>query len=164
MRKTQKNKSSKWQWYSVKLLFECIISAEAESDTIDENYTNDHKTYEESIVLVKAQSFKHAYKIAEKKAKEVEIDYTNPYGELVTWKFVDSIDCFSLIDENFNTGVELYSRFLRVPKNINTKEVIQHYYPETIEGEPIDYNFILRNRDFNLKPNSKDNVKLLDKN
>ena len=46
----------------------------------------EYKTYEESIMLVKAQSFDHAYKIAENRAKKYENEYTNPYGELVSHK------------------------------------------------------------------------------
>jgi hypothetical protein len=43
-----------------KLLYECIIKGNPNPETIDKNYTNSRKTYEESIVLVKAQSFDHA--------------------------------------------------------------------------------------------------------
>lgn len=155
MKKKKQYKSSKWQWYSVKLIFESIISSEPESNTIDINYISTHKTYEESIILINAQSFDYAYKIAEKKAIERELDYINVYGESVGWKFVEAIDCFSIGEETLNTGVELYSRFLRVPKNINSKEFIDRYCPETIrDDDGDDYNFILRNKDFNKRPNS----------
>jgi hypothetical protein len=149
----QKTRKSSWEWYAVKLLYECIITESPNPETIDENYTNTHKTYEESIILVKAQSFEHAYTIAKKKAKEEEIDYLNPYEEKVEWKFVEAIDCFILIDE-LQTGTELYSRFLRVPKDVSTEEFISHYYPETAKGDEVIQNFIFRNKDFNAKPNS----------
>ncbi|MCM3118845.1 DUF4288 domain-containing protein [Neobacillus sp. MER 74] len=147
------DKRSSWEWYAVKLLYECIITGKPNPETIDENYTDAHKTYEESIMLVKAQSFEHAYSIAEKKAKNNEIDHLNPYEERVQWQFVDTVDCFIIIDD-LETGAELYSRFLRVPKNIPKEEVICHYYPETVEDDEIDRSFILRNRDFNKRPNS----------
>ncbi|MBZ9685955.1 DUF4288 domain-containing protein [Clostridium estertheticum] len=152
----KKNSVSKWQWFSVKLIFENVISGEPEPDTIDNNYTNNNKTYEESIVLIKAQSFDHAYKSAEKKAREMEMDYTNPYGELINHKFIEAIDCFSIIDE-LSTGVEMYSRFLRVPKSVDTGDFIDRYYPDTIEDNSgLDCNFVLRNRNFNKKPNFDD--------
>jgi hypothetical protein len=152
----KKNNASKWQWFSVKLIFENVISGKPEPDTIDKNYTNNYKTYEESIVLIKAQSFDSAYKIAEKKAIEMEMDYTNPYGELINHKFVEAISCFSIIDE-LSTGAEIYSRFLRVPEPVDTGDFLDRYYPDTIENNSgIDYNFVLRNRNFNKKPNSDD--------
>ena len=152
----KKNSASKWQWFSVKLIFENVISGEPEPDTIDKNYTNNYKTYEESIILIKAQSFDSAYKIAEKKAREMEMDYTNPYGELINYKFIEAISCFSIIDE-LSTGVEIYSRFLRVPKPVDTGDFLDRYYPDTIENNSgVDYNFVLRNRNFNKKPNSDD--------
>jgi hypothetical protein len=86
----------------------------------------------------------------------MEMDYTNPYGELINHKFVEAISCFSIIDE-LSTGVEIYSRFLRVPKPIDTGDFLDRYYPDTIENNSgLDYNFILRNRNFNMKPNSDD--------
>ncbi|WP_419884139.1 DUF4288 domain-containing protein [Peribacillus sp. B-H-3] len=121
---------------------------------MDKNYTNTHKTYEESIMLVKAQSFEHAYSIAEKKAKDEEHDYLNPYEETVEWKYVDALDCFHLFDETLKTGTELYSRFFRVPKDVPREKVITLYYPETVEEDEVDKNFILRYRDFNARPNS----------
>jgi hypothetical protein len=152
----KKNSASKWQWFSVKLIFENVISGEPEPDTIDKNYTNNYKTYEESIVLIKAQSFDSAYKIAEKKAREMEMDYTNPYGELINHKFIEAISCFSIIDE-LSTGAEMYSRVLRVPKPVDTGDFLDRYYPDTIENNSgLDYNFVLRNRNFNKKPNSDD--------
>lgn len=149
-------RTTKWQWYSVKLMFESIISGEPEADTIDDNYTNTHKTFEESIVLIKAQSFEHAYKIAENKAPERELVYKNVYGETVTWRFIEAIDCFS-IDEDIKTGVEIYSRYIRVHKSIDKEDFIDRYYSDTIENDSgIEYNFILRNRDFNKRPNSQE--------
>ncbi len=139
-----------YQWYAVKLLFESIISGNPDPKTIDENYTNSYKNFEESIVIVKAQSFEHAYSIAEKKASQMESEYTNPYGEVVNMKFVQAIHCFSIYEETLGTGVEVYWRPLRVSKDTNTEDFLDRYYPETIEDNSgIDYNFILRNGKFN---------------
>ena len=56
-------KATKWKWFSVKVIFESIISGEPAADTIDKNYTNRYKNYEEPIVIVRSQSFEHAYRI-----------------------------------------------------------------------------------------------------
>ena len=94
--------------------------------------------------MIKAQSFDNAYKIAEKKARENEMEYTNTYGQLVNCKFIEAIDCFSISDETLGTGVEIYSRFLRVYKDIDTQDFIDKYYPDTIEDNSgIDYQFVL---------------------
>ena len=153
----RKRKSANWQWFSVKLIFESIISGEPEPDTIDKNYTNSYKNYEESIMIVKAQSFEHAYRIAEKKVSQMELEYTNPYDELVNMKFVQAIDCFSISEETLSTGTEIYWRHLRVSKDTDKEDFFNRYYPEAVEDSSgIDYNFVLRNRDFNKRPNSED--------
>ncbi|MDI4644551.1 DUF4288 domain-containing protein [Cohnella hashimotonis] len=152
--KNQKNRKSTWGWYAVKVLYEAVITGHPDPATIDENYSNTHKSFEESILLVNAQSPDHAYTIAEKKAKQNEMDYENPYGETVEWIFVRSLDCFILFDENLQSGTELYSRALRVPKDVPNETVIAHYYPEMVHEHVVDHNFILRNSLFNSKPHS----------
>ncbi|MCM3116323.1 DUF4288 domain-containing protein [Neobacillus sp. MER 74] len=153
-KRLRKKMSKEWEWYAVKVLYECNISGIPSPEIIDENYSNTHKTFEESIILVKASSFEQAYVIAEKEAKKAEIDYLNPYEELVEWKFIEALDCFNLFDEKLQSGTELYSRFLRVPKDMSREIVISHYYPETLEEDEVDQNFNLRNKNFNARPNS----------
>jgi hypothetical protein len=150
-----KKRKSKWEWYGVKLLYECIISGNSNPEYIDKNYTNSSKTYEESVVLVKAQSFEHAYKIAEKIASESEHDYTNTYEEKVEWIFVKVIDIFQLFDDELKTGTEVYSRFIRVQKGIPKDDIISAYYPETTRDEGgADHNFIFRIKEFKTRQNS----------
>lgn len=126
--------NSTLEWYAVKLIYEFIITGDPNPENIDEEYSTD-TTYEESIMLVKAISFDHAYSIAEMKAKESEYDYINTYGEKVNYKFAEAIDCFHLFDEELETGTELYSRFMNVSKDITRDEFIDQYYPETKEED-----------------------------
>lgn len=150
-------KTNTWKWYSIKLIFENNISGDPESETIDKNYNNHFKTYEESIMLVKAQSFDHAYKIAEIKAKKHEDEYINPYGELVQYKFLEAIDCFLISDETLTTETELYWRTLRVDKKMSKDDFLDMYYPDSIkDNSNIDHDFVLRYRKFNKIPNSDD--------
>jgi hypothetical protein len=125
----KKRKESSWEWYAVKLLYECIITGEPDPETIDYNYNNTHKTYEESIMLVRAQPFENAYSIAEKKSKDAEIEYVNPYEERVKWKFIEALDCF-IVGEDLESGTEVYSRYLRIPNGLwNTiylSQAIEH--------------------------------------
>lgn len=122
------------EWNAVKLIYEHIISGDPNPEKMDEDYITDN-VYEESIMLEKAHSFEHAYSIAEKKAKENEMEYINPYDEKVCYKFAEAIDCFHLFDEELETGTELYSRLISVSKDLSRDEFIDQFYPETLEDE-----------------------------
>lgn len=154
--KKSKGQQSKWEWYGVKLIFECIISGNPAPETVDKNFSDNHKTFEESIIIVRAQSFDHAYKLAEKKAKEMELDYFNPYNQKVKWLFLEAIHCFNMFDPPIH-GTEVYSRHVRIPKSVTTEQFLDNFYPETIpvkDDEP-DFDFILRIKEFNARLNNK---------
>lgn len=154
MRKRLRKKMSKdWKWYTVKVLYECIISGEADPEMMDDNSLGDHKMFEESILLVKAPSIELANALGEQAAREQQHDYLNPYGEKVEWKFVELINCFDLSVPKIQIGTEVYARFLIVPPDTPTKEVISHYYPETVTEELIDKNFLLKTKGFNARSN-----------
>ncbi|MDP4088477.1 MAG: DUF4288 domain-containing protein [Bacillota bacterium] len=125
-----RNKKSKWEWYSVKLLFESALFGEPNTDKIDDNYHNDVKLYEECVVVVRAQSLDHAFKAAEANAKKYEMEYYNPYDQLVICKFVDFLDCFRLSEEEIKSGTEVYSRSMEMPVKEKTEEIIKAYFPE----------------------------------
>ena len=151
-----KNSRAKWEWYAVKCLFEAAIEGQPSPETIDKNYTDRIKTFEERIILVKAQSFGQAYKIAEGKAQKEEHEYINPYDQLVKWRFVEALDVFYLFDDEIKSGSELYSRHFHVPIEVTSEEVIKNYYPEVFaNGDEIpNNNFRLRVREFNARLNS----------
>ncbi len=150
-------KRSTWKWFAVKLLYEGVISGEPSPETIDQNYSRDFKNFEESIILVKAQSFDQAYSIAEKKAKEAEIDYQNPYDESVHWQLIKALDAFWLFDDELVSGTELYSRIIRVAKSVDNDEVIKNLYPETAEVDvkQPDYGWIYRIKEFSERPGKR---------
>lgn len=152
-RRLRKKMIKGWDWYAVKVLYECVISGDPAPETIDKNYSNTDRAFEESILLIMALSFEQAYALAEKEAKKQEINYLNPYDEEVSWRFVESIDCFHLFDKKLQGGTELYSRLFHVSKGIPKEQVISHYYPETVVEELVDKNFILRIKEFNARPN-----------
>jgi hypothetical protein len=142
-----KNKrKSSWEWYAVKLLFESIISGEPDKDTIDEKFNDEFKLYEEQIIVIRAQSSDHAYKLADLKALGQEMTYKNPYSQTVHFKFIDSLNCQQLFDNEIKSGTEIYSRLFKEPINVEIKEVIETYFPETLPSEenatPF-YNFLI---------------------
>ncbi|MDN7245551.1 DUF4288 domain-containing protein [Planococcus shenhongbingii] len=146
-----KKMTKDWDWYAVKVLYECLISGEAAPELMmDDNSPDDHKMFEESILLVKAPSIDQANAFGEKEARKQQHDYLNPYGEKVEWKFVELIHCVWLSAPKIQIGTEVYSRFLIVPPDIPTKEVISHYYPETVTEELVDKNLLQRNEDFDI--------------
>ncbi|WP_363381034.1 MULTISPECIES: DUF4288 domain-containing protein [Bacillus] len=51
-------------------------------------------------------------------------------GEQVTWKFRKVLHVFELNDTSFETGTELYARFLHVKKTETVDTVVKKYYPE----------------------------------
>jgi hypothetical protein len=56
-KKITKKRSNEWEWFSVKVLYVCKISGDPSPEKIDEDYgSDDHKTFEESIFLIKAPS------------------------------------------------------------------------------------------------------------
>ncbi|MFB2346678.1 DUF4288 domain-containing protein [Priestia megaterium] len=149
--KTTNSEELDAQWYGVKVLYKHLIVGKPNPEKIDENY-EEHQIFEESILLIKAQSFDQAYEIAEKKAKECEDSYTNVYDQTVKFQFIESLDAFLLFEEDeFPSGTEVYSRFLHIPKEESLANVLSRHYPEVTEDETerIRKNFILRNRDFN---------------
>lgn len=53
MKKRLRKKMTKdWEWYAVKVLYECIISGESSQEPIDIASPRDHKTYEETLFLI----------------------------------------------------------------------------------------------------------------
>lgn len=127
-----KRKSS-WEWYAIKQLFESTISGEPNKDIVDEKFSDDFKLYEERIIVVKAQSSDHAYKIADKFGKQDEMTYSNPYDQIVEWKYIDSLNCQQLFDDEIKSGTEIYSRLIKVPVNDKTENVIKTFCPETVD-------------------------------
>jgi hypothetical protein len=128
------------------LLFESTISGEPNKEKIDENFSSEFKVYEEQIIVVRAQSSDHAYKVADEKAKKNEMTYKNPYDQLVQCRFVDSLNCQRLFDDEIKSGTEINSRLFKVPIEDKTEKVIEIYFPEKkpCDDEPAPfYNFLI---------------------
>lgn len=51
---------SVWQYYGVRIIYQAVITGNPLPEPIDEDYTDTHSFFEESIMLVHAQSFDHA--------------------------------------------------------------------------------------------------------
>lgn len=99
-------------WYAVKLLYKITIHKKPYSKRIKlfgRFYSSKRKQFfEESILLVYADSFEQAYEQAEKKAKKNCTPYINLYGQKVKTKVYKWIDCF-FIDKQLEKGTEIYS-------------------------------------------------------
>lgn len=101
--------------------------------------------YEESVVLLKAESFDEAYEKAEIHAKDVcEYEYVNLYGDQVKTELVDIVDCFQAFDED-NGVREVYSRIMRNRTPMNEEEFIDLLTDDCTVEERMP----LRNRAFN---------------
>jgi len=116
------------KWFTVALLYESVI--EGEPINLDKEYDSSNNVYEESHLLVKAVSSEEAIALGEKIGYENEHHYKNQYDQTVYWKLVKVLDCFELLDEEFKTGTELYSRFVLTPKENSTKDVLKRFFQE----------------------------------
>lgn len=114
--------------YGVKNIFQFSIEGTPKLALIDSNYKENYQAFEESIMLVIADSFDDAYLIAEKKAKEVEDTYTNSYGQTVKRRFINSIDCYSISERELESGMELYSNIVATDHKISPEEYIHDNY------------------------------------
>jgi hypothetical protein len=62
-------KNGTWNWYGVKIIKQIVVEGEPDETLPDEFYEDDGKQqFEESLMLVRAQSFEHAYKVSETNA------------------------------------------------------------------------------------------------
>lgn len=69
--------------------------------------------YEESFVLLKAESDEEAHEKATGHGKQLQTSYHNEHHQLITWKLKQVIEVKQLEDATFDDGTELFSRFFR---------------------------------------------------
>lgn len=140
-------------WYGVKLLYVNKVVGEPDPKLVDCNYIEGYIAYEESILVVQANSFDTAYQKAQAVAKENEEDYQNIYGQTVQVKYYDAVDCY-LIGEtqelSLQDGVEVYSRLIDSNAAEEPKALLERLYP--ISDKP---KFLLLNREFSRSISKK---------
>ncbi len=90
-------------WFSASLLSEGESPDRAPSEIL----------WEESIVLIEADSEAEARIVAAKVAKDSETEYCTAMGEKISWKFRSIQSVYEMDGSSFKTGTELFSRFLR---------------------------------------------------
>ena len=106
--------------FSVKYLVECIVIPQDEE-----------KTYEEAIMLIRADSKEMAIKkiIEHWMRLTKELTYENAIGGKTTWRLVQVLDCFELVNEiegNIDFK-EVYGRYILVKAGTTAEEVIRQY-------------------------------------
>ncbi|MDA3646087.1 DUF4288 domain-containing protein [Saccharopolyspora indica] len=83
----------------------------------------DHEPlYEESFVLLKAESEEEAAEKAAYHGKQQQTSYQNENHELITWKLKQVVEVKPLEDATFDDGTEIYSRFFRNYQAYNSFE------------------------------------------
>lgn len=91
-------------WYAVSLLFESVHS----------NATPDNGSlWEESVVVVEADSDTAAKEKAEAKARRNVSSYKTAAGDLITWEYRQVERVFEIESDSISSGTEVFSRFLR---------------------------------------------------
>lgn len=66
--------------------------------------------YQESFVLIKAESLEQARQKALARADAENVSYLNEKGETITWSWKQIVDVNSTLDERLDDGAELYAR------------------------------------------------------
>ena len=84
-------------WYTAKVLFRCDVAGKPHS-------------FEESYLLVRANSEGAAFRAAERVAKAREGSYDNMYRQKVHDSLVSVVDVQELLENEPSEGVEVYSR------------------------------------------------------
>jgi hypothetical protein len=90
-------------WFSASLFFKSERS----------RTKNEKVLWEESICLVRANTYDEALKKAVQNGRKIKVNYKTNEGDMLAWKFV-KVERIFMIDENrLMDGTELFSRFLR---------------------------------------------------
>jgi len=90
-------------WYAVSRLFE----------SCHPDHPSEPSIWEESIVLVDAESYDEARQEAERRGKSDEHEYISATGEPVQWRFRAIERVFAIDESALESGTEVFSRFLR---------------------------------------------------
>lgn len=90
-------------WFGVSLLFKSIHNGQPD----------DHALWEDTIVLIRAESPDEAQKQAEVLGKGEEHEYASATGDLVKWTFQGVESVHEILDDTPANGTEVFSRFLR---------------------------------------------------
>ncbi|MDJ1504038.1 DUF4288 domain-containing protein [Xanthocytophaga agilis] len=122
-------KKEDMKWYGVKLVYVFTIQGLPIVELIDKNYIENYRGYEESIVIIKAQSFDEAYELAEKVARKNESDHTNIYGQRVEKRYLESLDCFWIFEERIKSGMEVYSQMIDSTTQVETEDFLDTTFP-----------------------------------
>ena len=131
-------RKSAWNYYGVKIIKQILVEGEPDPAKLDDEYEEATlQSFEESVMLVHAQSFDHAYRLAEKISTRYDQPYENPYGQTVTWKFVEAVDCFELFDQPCH-GVEAYSCFHETRIGVTPEEFLDKWFQLFADGNGFD--------------------------
>jgi hypothetical protein len=92
-------------WYTVRLLSKAVV-----------NDTLKRSLFEESLVVIEADSYDQAVKKAKEYGKRSELAYRSNNGHDVRWKFSSVVEVNEIIGGWIGDGTEVYSRLFRSSK------------------------------------------------
>ena len=134
--------------YGVKLVYQYTVMGAPNPHLLDEHYDSEFDFFEESILLVRAESFEEALSRASEIAKKNVEAYPNIYGQTVAKTFCGAVDCFLMADK-LETGTELYATFKKVRHPASSDEFLARSYDAELDNtEPL---YKLRQSDAHLK-------------
>jgi hypothetical protein len=90
-------------WFAASLLYKSVHDGQPENDAL----------WEESIVLIEAESRAEAEQKAANLGQGEEHEYVSATGDQVRWTFQGVERVYEILDANLESGTEVFSRLLR---------------------------------------------------
>ncbi|HEV2615901.1 MAG TPA: DUF4288 domain-containing protein [Candidatus Acidoferrales bacterium] len=105
------------KWFAVRLLSEAMHPGERIAERL----------FEDSIMLVRSATLEEAREKAEIFGKKSDTKYTNPYKEVVTWRFREILDAKELLDDNVGDGIEVYFNHISEAEAEQVRRMLQPF-------------------------------------
>jgi hypothetical protein len=90
-------------WFGVSLLYKAVHRKPEGLEDL----------WEESVILVEAESAEAARAIAMEHGQAHEVEYDVAGGDSVRWTFDSIVDLFEITDTPIGSGTEVFSRYLK---------------------------------------------------
>ncbi|GAK50179.1 hypothetical protein U14_01406 [Candidatus Moduliflexus flocculans] len=99
-------------WFGVDVLYK----------SIHKKCETSPQLFQESILLIWANDANQAEEFAKSYALSEECEYRSINGDILKWQFDDILSVYEIESDEFHTGLEIFSRFLR-PSEVNSLKV-----------------------------------------
>ncbi len=121
-------------WYCVKVLYCARVSQPPMEGKLD-NHWHDDDFYEESVMLVQAETPQRAAEWVTDTCKKNDNRYVNRYGQVVDYQFYDWLEVDEIKSATLRNGTVAMSATYRMPKGTDVEELIDRRFTPCDRGE-----------------------------